>query len=54
MEISWEEILQDDFHKGMFDLELEDLEGPADQIEANCDQMNVSSFLHSLRPSINY
>lgn len=48
MEIPWEEILQDDFQKGMFDMELEDLEGPADQTE------QVSYFLCSLRPLINY
>lgn len=48
MEIPWEEILQDDFQKGMFDMELEDLEGPADQTE------QVSYFPCSLRPLINY
>lgn len=32
MEISWDDILQDDFHKGMFDMELEDLENPTDYI----------------------
>ncbi|KAH6772513.1 hypothetical protein C2S51_010917 [Perilla frutescens var. frutescens] len=33
VEIAWEDILQDDFHKGIFDMELEDFEGSADHIE---------------------
>ncbi|XP_057791565.1 uncharacterized protein LOC131008638 [Salvia miltiorrhiza] len=39
VEISWEDILQDDFHKGMFDIELEDLESPADPIEQDGDEL---------------
>ncbi|XP_019175954.1 PREDICTED: RNA polymerase I-specific transcription initiation factor RRN3-like isoform X2 [Ipomoea nil] len=30
VDISWDAILQDDFTKGIFDIELEDLEGPID------------------------
>ncbi|XP_019179737.1 PREDICTED: RNA polymerase I-specific transcription initiation factor RRN3-like [Ipomoea nil] len=30
VDVSWDAILQDDFTKGIFDIELEDLEGPID------------------------
>lgn len=39
MEIAWEDILQDDFQKGMFDMELEDLEGPADHIDQDSNEV---------------
>lgn len=44
VEISWEDIVQDDFHKGMFDIELEDLENPADDIVQDGDEV-ISMFI---------
>ncbi|KAL1559550.1 RNA polymerase I-specific transcription initiation factor RRN3-like [Salvia divinorum] len=39
VEISWEDIVQDDFHKGMFDIEVEDLENHADDIVHDGDEL---------------
>ncbi|KAG6416133.1 hypothetical protein SASPL_123557 [Salvia splendens] len=39
VEISWEDIVQDDFHKDMFDIELEDLENPVDDIVQDGDEV---------------
>lgn len=33
VEIAWDDILQDDFSKGIFDMELEDLEGFSDHVQ---------------------
>ncbi|KAG8364112.1 hypothetical protein BUALT_Bualt19G0092800 [Buddleja alternifolia] len=38
VELAWDEILQDDFHKGIFDMELEDLEGHVDYTEQDCNE----------------
>ncbi|KAL9177219.1 hypothetical protein ABFS82_01G044900 [Erythranthe guttata] len=41
VDIAWDEILQDDFQKGIFDMELEDLEGHAeDHIEEDSDKVS--------------
>lgn len=45
VEIAWEDILQDDFHKGMFDMELEDLEGPADNIEQDSNELSREALI---------
>lgn len=39
MEIAWDDVLQDDFQKGIFDMELEDLEGHVDDIEQDCNEV---------------
>lgn len=38
VEISWEDILQENFDKGIFEMELEDLEGMADEPELEGDE----------------
>ncbi|KAK4402179.1 hypothetical protein Sango_0958600 [Sesamum angolense] len=45
VEIAWDEILQDDFHKGIFDMELEDLEGHADHIEQDCNELTREALI---------
>ncbi|XP_041993955.1 RNA polymerase I-specific transcription initiation factor RRN3-like [Salvia splendens] len=51
VEISWEDIVQDDFHKDMFDIELEDLENPVDDIVQDGDELTrdvlIQRFLSS-------
>lgn len=45
MEIAWDDILQDDFHKGMFDMELEDLEGSVDHIGQDSNEVFYMPFV---------
>ncbi|KAK6159877.1 hypothetical protein DH2020_003258 [Rehmannia glutinosa] len=45
VEIAWDEILQDDFHKGMFDMELEDFEGHADHIEPDSNELTREALI---------
>ncbi|KAK4427650.1 putative protein C36E8.1 [Sesamum alatum] len=45
VEIAWDEILQDDFHKGIFDMELEDLEGHADHIDQDCNELTREALI---------
>ncbi|KAL6552211.1 hypothetical protein OROGR_008365 [Orobanche gracilis] len=41
VDIAWDDILQDDFNKDIFDMELEDLEGHADHVEQDCNEVDM-------------
>ncbi|KAA8532095.1 hypothetical protein F0562_006763 [Nyssa sinensis] len=41
VEIGWDEILQDDSSKGIFEMELEDVEGTADDTEKDSDELPI-------------
>uniref|UniRef100_A0A5B6ZC63 Putative RNA polymerase I-specific transcription initiation factor rrn3 n=1 Tax=Davidia involucrata TaxID=16924 RepID=A0A5B6ZC63_DAVIN len=41
VEIGWDEILQDDSSKGIFEMELEDMEGTADDAEKDSDELPI-------------
>lgn len=41
MEIHWDDILRDDFGKGIFEMELEDLEGPAGDPLQDVDEVSL-------------
>lgn len=45
MEIAWDDILQDDFCKGIFDMELEDLEKPDYHIQQDGDEVLFMNLL---------
>ncbi|XP_051121426.1 uncharacterized protein LOC127244884 [Andrographis paniculata] len=47
VEISWDEILHDDFQKGIFDLEMEELEveAHADVIEQDCTELTKEALI---------
>ncbi|GFP89206.1 RNA polymerase i-specific transcription initiation factor rrn3 [Phtheirospermum japonicum] len=45
VEIAWDDIMQDDFQKGIFDMELEDLEGHADHIEQDSNELSREAFI---------
>ncbi|CAA3008355.1 Hypothetical predicted protein [Olea europaea subsp. europaea] len=45
VEIAWDDILQDDFCKGIFDMELEDLEKPDYHIQQDGDELTRESFI---------
>ncbi|PHT56258.1 hypothetical protein CQW23_04744 [Capsicum baccatum] len=42
VDIAWDDILQEDFTKGIFDMELEDLEGPVDVGQQDGDELRIS------------
>lgn len=42
VDIAWDDILQEDFTKGIFDMELEDLEGPVDGGQQDGDELQIS------------
>lgn len=42
VDIAWDDILQEDFTKGIFDMELEDLEGPMDDGQQDGDEPRIS------------
>ncbi|XP_060194686.1 uncharacterized protein LOC132623894 [Lycium barbarum] len=42
VDIAWDDILQEDFTKGIFDMELEDLEGPVDDGQQDGDEQRIS------------
>lgn len=42
VDIAWDDILQEDFTKGIFDMELEDLEGPVDDGQQDGDELQIS------------
>nr|GME10624.1 RNA polymerase I-specific transcription initiation factor RRN3-like [Ipomoea batatas] len=46
VDISWDAILQDDFTKGIFDIELEDLEGPIDNGQQESFDFEVILHIH--------
>lgn len=41
MEIAWEDILHEDFSKGIFEMELEDLGGQADDPRSDGDEVTL-------------
>lgn len=45
VEIAWEDILHDDFSKGIFEMELEELEGPADDPRSDGDELPRQAWL---------
>ncbi|KAL8545574.1 hypothetical protein ACS0TY_005640 [Phlomoides rotata] len=45
VEIAWDDILQDDFHKGIFDMELEDLEGSVDHIDQDSSEATRDALI---------
>lgn len=45
VEISWDDILHNDFHMGIFDLELEDLEGHVDDIEQDNNMLSMEGMI---------
>ncbi|CAI9110434.1 OLC1v1010450C1 [Oldenlandia corymbosa var. corymbosa] len=45
VEIHWDDILQDDFTKGIFDMELEDFEGPQDDFEHDGDELHRENWI---------
>ncbi|KAL3525146.1 hypothetical protein ACH5RR_013518 [Cinchona calisaya] len=45
VEIAWDDILQDDFSKGIFQMELEDLEGPADDLHDDGDELQRQTWI---------
>ncbi|KAL2533254.1 RNA polymerase I specific transcription initiation factor RRN3 protein [Abeliophyllum distichum] len=45
VEIAWDDILQDDFSKGIFDMELEDLEGFSDHVQQDGDELTRESLI---------
>ncbi|GER43761.1 RNA polymerase I specific transcriptioninitiation factor RRN3 protein [Striga asiatica] len=45
VEIAWDDILQDDFQKGIFDMELEDLDGHADGIERDSNELTREALI---------
>ncbi|GER32920.1 RNA polymerase I specific transcriptioninitiation factor RRN3 protein [Striga asiatica] len=45
VEIAWDDILQEDFHKGIFDMELEDLNGNADDIEQDSNELTREALI---------
>ncbi|XP_022888473.1 RNA polymerase I-specific transcription initiation factor RRN3-like isoform X1 [Olea europaea var. sylvestris] len=45
VEIAWDDILQDDFCKGIFDMELEDLEGFSDQVQQDGNELTRESVI---------
>ncbi|XP_034683124.1 RNA polymerase I-specific transcription initiation factor rrn3 [Vitis riparia] len=44
VEIAWEEVLQDDCSKGIFEMELEDMEEPADDVENDGGELHRGSL----------
>lgn len=44
MEIGWDDILHDDFSKGIFEMELEDVEEAADDAEQVGDEVESTNF----------
>ncbi|KAL6576064.1 hypothetical protein OROHE_000535 [Orobanche hederae] len=45
VDIAWDDILQDDFNKDIFDMELEDLQGHADHVEQDCNELTREAFI---------
>ncbi|XP_022897900.1 RNA polymerase I-specific transcription initiation factor RRN3-like [Olea europaea var. sylvestris] len=45
VEIAWDDILQDDFSKGIFDMELEDLEGFSDHVQQDGNELTRESLI---------
>ncbi|KAL3625152.1 hypothetical protein CASFOL_030606 [Castilleja foliolosa] len=45
VEVAWDDIMQDDFQKGIFDMELEDFEGHADHVEQDCNELSREALI---------
>ncbi|KAL3527319.1 hypothetical protein ACH5RR_011975 [Cinchona calisaya] len=45
VEIAWDDILHDDFSKGIFEMEIEDLEGPADDLQHDGDEFPRQTWI---------
>ncbi|KAL3625950.1 hypothetical protein CASFOL_029499 [Castilleja foliolosa] len=45
VEIAWDDIMQDDFQKGIFDMELEDFEVHADHTEQDCNELSREALI---------
>ncbi|KAL6563492.1 hypothetical protein OROGR_002451 [Orobanche gracilis] len=45
VDIAWDDILQNDFNKDIFDMELEDIEGHADNVKQDCNELTKEAFI---------
>ncbi|CAA0828643.1 RNA polymerase I specific transcription initiation factor RRN3 protein [Striga hermonthica] len=45
VEIAWDDILEEDFHKGIFDMELEDLNGNAGDVDQDSNELTREALI---------